>query len=113
MKTLTILCEAGPETDKEHFIQLYKEAFLPESIKINGVVKIQYCEVTPVESELFQVTMGKDIFFSITAYFPTTEAIEAMISDERSSELISIFNSLGVKSHWFIGVEETVNRYHF
>jgi hypothetical protein len=113
MKTLTILCEANPDTDKEHFIQLYKEAFLPESIKINGVVKIQYSEIDPVQSELFQFTLGKDIFFSITAYFPTTEAVEAMVSDERSGELISVFNSLGVKSHWFIGVEETVNRYHF
>lgn len=113
MKTLTILCEASPKTDKEHFVQLYKEAFLPESIKVNGVVKIQYSEVSPVQSELFRSTLGKDIFFSITAYFPTTEAIEAMVSDERSEELISVFNSLGVESHWFIGVEETVNRYHF
>jgi len=113
MKTLTILCEANPDTDKEHFVQLYTEGFLPESIKINGVVKIQYSEVSPVQSELFQFTLGKDIFFSITAYFPTNEAIEAMVSDERSGELISVFNSLGVKTHWFIGVEETVTRYHF
>ncbi len=113
MKTLTILCEASPETDKENFIKLYKEVFLPESIKINGVVKIQYGEVNLVQSEFFEATLGRDIFFSIIAYFPSDEAIDAMISDERSGELISVFNSLGVTSHWLIGVEETATRYHF
>ncbi|MXQ52420.1 hypothetical protein [Shimazuella alba] len=113
MKTVTILCEANPETDKEHFIQLYKEVFLPESIKINGVVKIQYSEITPVESDMFQYTMGKDIFFSITVYFPSSEAIEAMISDERTGELLPVFTSLGVSTHWFVGVEDSVTRYHF
>jgi hypothetical protein len=113
MQTLTILCEASPDTDKEHFIQLYKEAFLPESIKVNGVVKIQYSEVSPVESEMFQYTMGKDIFFSITVYFPSTEAIEAMVTDERTGELLPVFTSLGVDTHWFVGFEESVTRYHF
>jgi hypothetical protein len=113
MITLTILCEAGPETDKEHFMQLYKESFLPESMKVNGVVKIQCGPTNPVESEMLPYTMERDIFYSIIVYFPTSEAFDAMIEDERTEELTAVFTSLGVTTHWFVGVEETFTRYHF